>query len=370
MQIEALNNLIVILLFGGLLMSAFLSMLNRHKVNRKANAWFAIFLLLWASFWMEEIVIVSGFGTPGEYFTAIVHYLQVYLPFVFYQSVVFYINPNFSFRLRDTIHLIVPALCLVISLVGMFDGHANEKTIEGLFGGLTIFQSILYTVLALRKIRIHQKKIPLFSSDTKEIDLSWLEYIILTLLAVSLLFVGYSFINNASKPDIYINSIMLIVVLFTAHHSLKQKEIYPVNKDEREELIAFTEEPVTDARRKVIADEDIVTWKQKLTGLMIHGKPYLDSELNLVKLADMLSLSPHQLSYLINTGFEENFFSYINNYRVDKAKELLLNTAKNNLTILGIAFESGFNSKTSFNTTFKKITGQTPSEYKRTRSGL
>jgi len=103
---------------------------------------------------------------------------------------------------------------------------------------------------------------------------------------------------------------------------------------------------------------------------MDHQKPYLDSELNLIKLAELIGITPHQLSYIVNTGFNENFFQYINTYRVEKAKELLLQEEMNKLSVLGIAFESGFNSKTSFNTTFKKITGQTPTEFKKRSAAL
>jgi AraC-like DNA-binding protein len=95
---------------------------------------------------------------------------------------------------------------------------------------------------------------------------------------------------------------------------------------------------------------------------MAAERPYLDSNLNLVKLAERLDLTPHKLSYTINAGYQLNFFQFVNQYRVEKAKELLLNNHQN-YTVLAIAFESGFNSKTAFNTTFKKICGQTPTEF-------
>ncbi|WP_449397875.1 helix-turn-helix domain-containing protein [Chryseobacterium wanjuense] len=68
---------------------------------------------------------------------------------------------------------------------------------------------------------------------------------------------------------------------------------------------------------------------------------------------------------MINAGFQKNFFQYVNEYRIEHAKKLLKDNSKNKLSILGIAYESGFNSKTSFNTTFKKLTNQTPSEFKK-----
>ncbi|WP_435522931.1 helix-turn-helix domain-containing protein [Chryseobacterium indoltheticum] len=96
----------------------------------------------------------------------------------------------------------------------------------------------------------------------------------------------------------------------------------------------------------------------------------MDSELNLVKLADKLSLSTHQLSYIINNGFNENFFQFINKYKVEKAQELLTNQEYSHYTIIAIGYEAGFNSKTAFNTTFKKITSYTPTEYRKIRSNL
>jgi AraC-like DNA-binding protein len=103
---------------------------------------------------------------------------------------------------------------------------------------------------------------------------------------------------------------------------------------------------------------------------MEDKKPFLDSDLSLAQLAKLMDLTPHQLSYLINAVFDENFFLFVNRYRVEKVKELLLNKEKNHLSIMGIAFESGFNSKTSFNTAFKKISSETPSEFKKRSSTL
>jgi AraC-like DNA-binding protein len=150
---------------------------------------------------------------------------------------------------------------------------------------------------------------------------------------------------------------------------MKQKEIFPLDEEDRNDIIAINDgEHLTEMRRKIIPDEELATLKSQLNQLMQNQKPYLDSELNLIKLSQILNLTPHQLSYLINYGFNENFFHFINRYRVEKAKELLKAEKLNKYSILGIAYESGFNSKTSFNTTFKKMTNQTPSEFKKKSS--
>ncbi|WP_276876504.1 helix-turn-helix domain-containing protein [Chryseobacterium joostei] len=94
-------------------------------------------------------------------------------------------------------------------------------------------------------------------------------------------------------------------------------------------------------------------------------KPYLDGDLNLLKLSDRVQINAHQLSYLLNNGFQENFFYFVNKYRVEHAKKMLIDDSFQKLSILGIAFESGFNSKTAFNTIFKKMTDMTPSEFRK-----
>jgi AraC-like DNA-binding protein len=77
-----------------------------------------------------------------------------------------------------------------------------------------------------------------------------------------------------------------------------------------------------------------------------------------------MQLSPHELSYLINVGFENNFYNFVNSYRVEESKTLLTSPKHQHLSMLGIAFEAGFNSKTAFYTAFKKMTGVSPTEFK------
>ena len=97
---------------------------------------------------------------------------------------------------------------------------------------------------------------------------------------------------------------------------------------------------------------------------MESEKPHLDSDLTLPKLADHLQIPPHHLSQIINESLKQNFFDFVNGYRVEEAKQLLLDPEKSSFTVLAIAEEAGFNSKTVFNTAFKKGTGKTPSAFR------
>jgi len=89
------------------------------------------------------------------------------------------------------------------------------------------------------------------------------------------------------------------------------------------------------------------------------------STLTLQELADELSIASHQLSQVINDRLQKNFFDFINSYRVEEVQVRLLAPEAQNLTILAVALDSGFSSKSSFNTIFKKHTQMTPTEYKR-----
>jgi AraC-like DNA-binding protein len=101
---------------------------------------------------------------------------------------------------------------------------------------------------------------------------------------------------------------------------------------------------------------------KRLDELMKEQKIYLDDELRLSSLAEELSITPHQLSRILNETFKKNFNEYINSYRIAEAEKLLLADTKR--SVLSIAYEVGFNSKGTFNSQFLKITGLRPSEYR------
>jgi YesN/AraC family two-component response regulator len=102
---------------------------------------------------------------------------------------------------------------------------------------------------------------------------------------------------------------------------------------------------------------------QKLETYLQEEQPYLEPDLNLRQLADRINLHPNYLSQLLNERRGQNFNEYINSYRLETFKEKVADPANRNLTILALAYDSGFNSKTVFNTFFKKSMGMTPKQY-------
>lgn len=113
----------------------------------------------------------------------------------------------------------------------------------------------------------------------------------------------------------------------------------------------------------LIEPEVIAKNKRQLVSLMELKKPFLDPTLSLRSLADILDTSPNHLSQLLNEGFEQNFAGFVNGYRLDEFKLKVATPSFQHMTLLALAYESGFNSKTVFNTFFKKKTGMTPKAF-------
>jgi len=116
--------------------------------------------------------------------------------------------------------------------------------------------------------------------------------------------------------------------------------------------------------KKSLLDKELIEqYKQQLENLMRKEEPFLDSAVSLRGLAKQLGIPPNQLSQLLNEGFDKNFSEYVNGYRLEAFKTKAADPRLRHLTILALAFDSGFNSKTVFNTFFKKAMGMTPSAY-------
>jgi len=113
-----------------------------------------------------------------------------------------------------------------------------------------------------------------------------------------------------------------------------------------------------------LSELDAKAYQAELLDIMDQEQPYLDPELKLPQLAKRLAISTNHLSQVINNHLHVNFYEFINQYRIRKAQQLLENPATANNKILNIAMDTGFNSKSSFNSAFKKFTGKTPSEYR------
>ena len=116
-------------------------------------------------------------------------------------------------------------------------------------------------------------------------------------------------------------------------------------------------------KQTLLSDEEVIRFSKELEQLMIDYKLYLNPDLSLKDLASYIEIPVNYVSQLLNLGFQKNFSEFVNSYRINEFKQRILLKENKALTIMAVAYDSGFNSKTVFNTFFKKIEGITPNTF-------
>ncbi|MBV6647692.1 MAG: AraC family transcriptional regulator [Cyclobacteriaceae bacterium] len=208
-----------------------------------------------------------------------------------------------------------------------------------------------YCLATIRYIKRYRKELVQFHSSIQDKTLNWVLWIISYVLftVISPLIIEIIDPADASFPLISILNVAFI--FWVALSGFKQLYI-PVGNTS-----VALEQPV----KAKVYEHDFSILKE----FMEVSMPYTNDQLNLKELAQQLGWPQRKLSEVINVQSGQNFNQFINSYRVEKAKLMLKDQTKKHLSILGIAYEAGFSSKSSFNTTFKAVTGYTPSAFKK-----
>ena len=351
---------------------AFIAFFNPARVNIAANRWFGVFLFSIGCMLLNAIIYQFGDAAKYSALIAINELSRFAMAPSLYLSVFYFTSPDKAFHKTDYLHFIPFALFFFFTVPGLFGlsshGHHNEQDVIGHILAQLVFlsvkiQLIVYWVLSYYKLNRHQKNIRLINSTTKPINLNWLNLVLIGI--VCMIFLWFNELSfkirflSAFAPYGYV-----IGILFICYYLLAQKEIYPFEDAELEDITAVinSEVKVKEIKQR-LADGELNAIKNRLVFLMDEEKIYLDNELNLPQLAKRLAVSSHDLSYALNRGFNKNFFEFVNAYRVAEAKKLMLSDKYKHLNILGIAYSSGFNSKTTFNISFKKETHLSPTQF-------
>ncbi|MEN7551094.1 helix-turn-helix domain-containing protein [Rapidithrix thailandica] len=166
------------------------------------------------------------------------------------------------------------------------------------------------------------------------------------------IFQGVSVLNVRIAPY----SILLLISILIIHYKFKVITL-------KEEKPVVSEEVIKKYEKSGLQATDINKYQRQLDKHMLFNKPYLDSELTLSELAEQLAMPRHHLTQLLSSRYQQSFYQFINEYRIKEATEIM-KAQKMNGNFLNLAHEVGFNSKSSFNNYFKKITGKTPSDFK------
>jgi AraC-like DNA-binding protein len=370
-------NYIPALTSGCFMLLSFIVAVNFRKVNKIANRWLALFLLCFAIVLFSEPLLINKELVNNPFYFSLINTSFFSLAPALFFSVSYFVTPARTFEKKDVWHF---SLLIVISLSNFITWFLSDKIetvdskaidasqtyLEAFIGlALSTLPVPIYWFLSYKKLLNHKKNVMLYASSTETVDLAWLRYFFLGLAVMIVIITCHTLFDVPLIKNIAYVS-YLIIVFYLAYFALQQKAVFNEKRETNLELRSIIEqEQQPDLQRnKVLTDEQFLSLKPKLFELMQTQKPYLNSELGLPDLAMMLQLNTYELSYLINAGFENNFYGFVNSYRVEESKTLLNSAKHQHLSMIGIAFEAGFNSKTAFNTAFKKMTGLSPSEFK------
>jgi len=229
-----------------------------------------------------------------------------------------------------------------------------------------------YLKRSLTIIDSHELWVKRNFSNLAKVTLSWLQKLLLYYRVLWLLWIPFAavFLIFFRLQIQYFALILLIYLLMLAITYLTYWiGIEGVRKMDLPVLNSKSDPSIDNKTYSNIDEHQIVNHINSIRELMTVDRLYLNENLSLRDLADRLAIDPNQLSYILNTHLHKNFYEFINWYRVEEVKYKLSQPTHKHLTILGIALESGFNSKTSFNRVFKQLTGLTPSQYQKQSDG-
>ncbi|CAG5067446.1 hypothetical protein DYBT9623_00167 [Dyadobacter sp. CECT 9623] len=363
--------LLIGLTTGGAFLLAFLLLTNPKNSNTKANRWLGAFVFTFGCALLEVFLHNLNLHSKHAILIDLIEASRFLSAPMLYLSVIFFTSAAKKSSARTLWHFALFVIVVIFRLPHMLTGQNFQFSNPSTAHVVLMFlknalpaQTVIYWFFSYRRLSGHQQNIEQVTSSTDEIDLSWLKHFLWVLAAVVLIWLNLAIFNFTLLYD-FTPLLYLVSVYFLAFFALKQREVYPFAKpalQELDEVISSKTNTQTEKQER-LSESQIAALKEKLEKLMRSEKVFLDNELSLPGLSQKMHISIHELSYLINKVYGQNFFAFVNGYRIEEAKRLLLSGETEKLNMLGIAYESGFNSKTTFNTAFKKSTGQSPSEF-------
>lgn len=391
---------------------------------RRANRYLAAYLLVFVLALTDYALDAAGIASQHAW----LHTLLWPKEFFYGVFIYFYVReltrPNrFALQGRQWFHF-APAMthvALTWSLLAapvamqrrIFEGGQPESTVERLYGlllgnvelVLTIIHVAVYLVLAIRLLRAHERRVKANFSYVEKIGLRWLRRLLNGTLAIYGLWVAGSLVDLYWPIEDAVHAALgtgMVLLIYTLGFlALRQPAVFTANdqarsadrradQDQRhahrtaatanapdDDEPAPPDAPDVEPVAGELADIDSEKYRNsalsralaedmldQATRAMVSGKLYLDSALSLPQMAAHLGMSVNHLSQAINQAGGQNFFDYVSGFRVQAVIDRL---DEPGVTVLDLAMDAGFNSKSAFYTAFKKHTGVTPGQFRKNR---
>ncbi|MDY8137702.1 helix-turn-helix transcriptional regulator [Aquimarina sp. 2201CG5-10] len=234
-----------------------------------------------------------------------------------------------------------------ITILGILYPYVEHRTIwsKWIVKGIYL-QLLVYIVLSFKFVKPIFKKVKAKES-LKNIDL-WLLSIYFGNIIILLTYVIGAYTSYIAGALSFSFVLYLIILLFVFKSNKESTFFNDKEKYKNKEI-----------------DQEILKQIEHKLSMIIEKEVFLNPNLTIIDVAKEINISKHTLSQYLNEKLDKSFSTYINEFRIEKSKKLL--ETKNNYSIESVGYESGFNSKSTFYTTFKKLAGQTPAEYRKSK---
>ena len=369
-----LEQLSLLIIYAGIVQGVFVTLLlnNRNVQANRANIFLSILLLA-----MSFSVLHTTFaGRVVSHFSIKSYALGDPSFFLIAPLLWLYVQELTNHRVRlsvGTVAHFIPFLIAIFfalllkslpptpSLTNYLVGQRSWRS--GLFWACMVVQFSVYLFFIHKRWLTYQKQIEQEVSNKEHVSIAWVRFFMSVFLGINLFFL-LILLNVIHHGTMFWSARTIAVILSLSvfalgYKGILQRSIFTISPTHtpQEPLPSSREADPTPAKKP---DQQLV---DRLLHYMDNEKPYLDSELTLSDLAKQLSISRSMLSQLINEGLGDNFYNFVNKYRVEQVKAFITDPAMKHFNLLGLAMEAGFKSKSTFNLIFKRFTGLTPSEY-------
>ncbi len=359
------TNLVLIFGIQGLLLAFAISRLKKGDIN--SNRFLVGFILLISVTLLGRYFYNNTFNELWRLKIVFIGDLVLFLygpMFYFYLNRLFFAK-NQSFR-TTSLHLIPVVLFVISVLPLMFEDYRGFARTYRRFEyvyliteAAAIAINFVYLLMCFRLIRRY-----------KRLSAENLSYITGTGFYKNIILIGMSvltawlvsFVLTQVYPNSYDSLLVYHIVWVILSGSILVVGYYAMNQPQ---LFYIKREENGKGNKNY---EDCNKYAIKVTEIMSDEKPFLDPALTLAKLSELCEIHPHLLSRTLNECIKQNFFEFVNSYRVDEFISLSKEKENEKYTFLELAYKSGFNSKSTFNSAFKKVTGKTPKEMMKSKN--
>ena len=396
---------ILLIFFVHGLVYALMLFLKGRRTDSQSNKWLSAFLvlcMLYVSPWM--------LGFAGWYdnqpYRDILFYVPMQHLFFIGPVIFFYIqsllNPSFSFGRKEGLQLIPGIVYIVYTLVIFvtdkvilkryyFLADGSDRDFDEWYQYCGFLSMVIYFWLSYRYYQLYKKLMVQVISYADLVVFKWVKNFLLAFLAMLVMKLVFVVLSNfeffqkinyiASWWDYFSFAIIFYYIAITGYSSsIETKVPFKINLLGQQSLLLLpmgtpnqTDSFIEDAEiiefvsnQQVSSPDDdtlLLDWKPKILVLVRDERAYEDPELSLSQVARQLKTNPSIISKVINQGFKLNFNDFVNFYRIEAVKDKLTAGEQKTQTLLGIAYDCGFNSKATFNRAFKKAAGVSPKEW-------